>query len=164
MCTCPGYEAWSSPHRETAGCWVDVPWLIVWLLVVLPSKYMFPFTSTVPATWSFCAGLVVPIPTLPVFCKVSISVKPETADPVECVEKPSPVAVKLLNSKRSELAELIKANPSLEFLNNKLDAWKIESGKNNLTNFFKHKNYKVFIIISDIFILFVLSISYIKTS
>jgi len=49
---------------------------------------------------------------------------------------------------------LIKGSVFLKFIkdkkiNNKLDAWKIESGKNNLTNFFKHKNYKVFIINLD---------------
>ena len=49
---------------------------------------------------------------------------------------------------------LIKGSVFLRFIenkiiNNKLDAWKIESGKNNLTNFLKHKNYKIFIINSD---------------
>jgi len=34
-------------------------------------------------------------------------------------------------------------------LDNKYDAWLIESGKNNLTNFFKKKKYKIFIVNSD---------------
>jgi len=49
---------------------------------------------------------------------------------------------------------LIKGSIFLEFIknkkiNNKDDAWQIESGKNSLTNFFKKKNYKIFIINSD---------------
>ena len=34
-------------------------------------------------------------------------------------------------------------------INNKYDAWQIESGKNSLTNFFKQKNYKIFVVNSD---------------
>ena len=34
-------------------------------------------------------------------------------------------------------------------LENKYDAWKIESGKDSLTNFFKKKNYNIFVVNSD---------------
>lgn len=34
-------------------------------------------------------------------------------------------------------------------INSKEDAWKIESGKQNLTNYFKKKNYDIFVINSD---------------
>lgn len=49
---------------------------------------------------------------------------------------------------------LINSSVFLEFvkykkIKNKFDTWQIESGKNNLTNFYKQKNYKIFIINSD---------------
>ena len=49
---------------------------------------------------------------------------------------------------------LIKANDYINFMNNKLiktkeDAWKIESGKNSLTNYFKKLNFNIFVINSD---------------
>jgi hypothetical protein len=49
---------------------------------------------------------------------------------------------------------LIKGLDFLKFIknkeiNNKFDAWQIESGKNSLTDFFKLKNYKIFIVNSD---------------
>ena len=49
---------------------------------------------------------------------------------------------------------LIKGSDFLKFIknkkiNNKYDAWQIESGKNNLTVFFKQKNYKIFIVNSN---------------
>ena len=34
-------------------------------------------------------------------------------------------------------------------LDNKYDAWLIESGKNNLTNFFKKKKYNIIVVNSD---------------
>ena len=36
-----------------------------------------------------------------------------------------------------------------KIINNKYDAWKIESGKNSLTKFFKRKNYNIFVVNSD---------------
>ena len=49
---------------------------------------------------------------------------------------------------------LISSNIFLDYIskkkiNNKFDAWKLESGKNSLTNYFKNKNYKILIINSD---------------
>ena len=49
---------------------------------------------------------------------------------------------------------LISASDYYDFikdkkLENKYDAWKIESGKNNLTNFFKKKNYNIIVVNSD---------------
>ena len=49
---------------------------------------------------------------------------------------------------------LIKSSDFLKFIRNKKiankeDAWQIESGKNNITNFFKKKKYKIFIVNSD---------------
>jgi hypothetical protein len=49
---------------------------------------------------------------------------------------------------------LINTNEFLEYMenkkiNSKIDTWKIESGKNSLTNYFKNKNFKFFIINSD---------------
>ena len=49
---------------------------------------------------------------------------------------------------------LIKANDYLLFMKDRLiiskeDAWKIESGKNSLTNFFKRLNFSIFVINSD---------------
>ena len=49
---------------------------------------------------------------------------------------------------------LIKGSDFLKFIRNKKifnkeEAWQIESGKNSLTNFFKQKNYKIFIVNSD---------------
>ena len=49
---------------------------------------------------------------------------------------------------------LIKGKLFLDFIknkkiNNKEDAWKIESGKESLTNYFKKKNYDIFVVNSD---------------
>lgn len=49
---------------------------------------------------------------------------------------------------------LIRGKLFLDFIknkkiNNKEDAWKIESGKDSLTNYFKKKNYDIFVINSD---------------
>ena len=49
---------------------------------------------------------------------------------------------------------LIKGSDYFKFMNNKsikskIDAWKIESGKNSLTNYFKKLNYKIYVINSD---------------
>ena len=49
---------------------------------------------------------------------------------------------------------LIKGKSYCEFMfnrsiKNKEDAWKIESGKNSLTNFFKKKNFKFFVVNSE---------------
>jgi len=49
---------------------------------------------------------------------------------------------------------LIKGSDFIKFIKNrkifnKEDAWQIESGKNNITNFFKQKKYKILIVNSD---------------
>jgi hypothetical protein len=49
---------------------------------------------------------------------------------------------------------LIKSNDFLMFMKNNIvitkeDAWSLESGKNSLTNFFKNKNYNIFVVNSD---------------
>jgi len=49
---------------------------------------------------------------------------------------------------------LIKGSDFIKFIRNKKivnkeDAWQIESGKNNITNYFKQKKYKIFIVNSD---------------
>ena len=49
---------------------------------------------------------------------------------------------------------LIRGKYFLDFINdkkivNKFDAWKIESGKNSLSNYFKNKNLDVFVVNSD---------------
>ena len=49
---------------------------------------------------------------------------------------------------------LIRGKYFLDFINkkkitNKFDAWKIESGKNNLSIFFKNKNLEVLVVNSD---------------
>ena len=49
---------------------------------------------------------------------------------------------------------LIKGNDYFKFMSNKLikskiDAWKIESGKNSLTNYLKKLNYNIYVINSD---------------
>lgn len=49
---------------------------------------------------------------------------------------------------------LIKGQTFLDFIKdreiyNKTDAWEIESGRSSLTNYFKDKNYKIFVVNSD---------------